>query len=76
MLLSRMLTSDDSLRDLMSRRGWSVTETAEKLNISRQALHKLLNGGKPSLATAIRISEVFGIPLEDVARTVVGDADA
>lgn len=55
------------MRRLREQNGWSQTELAERLAVSRQTVHALEKGKyDPSLPLAFRISKVFGKPIEEI----------
>jgi putative transcriptional regulator len=52
---------------LRAERGWSQTELAQQLGVSRQTIHALEKGKyDPSLPLAFRIAELFACHIEDV----------
>jgi putative transcriptional regulator len=55
------------LRDLRAARGMTQQELADVIGVTRQTVIAI-EGDKysPSLETAFRIAEVFGVPLEQV----------
>ena len=56
-----------NLRDLRTGRVWTQAEAAEKLGISRQAMHALESGkSDPLLPLAFAISDLFGVPVEEI----------
>ena len=55
------------LKDLRGEKGWSQQALAERLDVSRQTVNALETGKyDPSLPLAFRISDVFGLPVEDI----------
>lgn len=57
----------NDLRRLRGERGWSQTELAQRLSVSRQTVHALETGKyDPSLPLAFRISHLFGKPIEQI----------
>jgi putative transcriptional regulator len=48
-------------------RGWTKTELADRLGISRQSIHAIESGKyDPSLPLALAIGKLFGKPVEEV----------
>jgi transcriptional regulator with XRE-family HTH domain len=69
-------TAGDELRAWMERTGRSYDEVAETLGISKSYISNLLTGGRtPSLALAIRIAAVTGVPVSLWAATRVDRDD-
>jgi putative transcriptional regulator len=57
----------NSLKDLRTARGWTQADLAARLEISRQSVIAIETGKfDPSLPLAFRISEVFGLPIEQI----------
>ncbi|NKI94379.1 helix-turn-helix transcriptional regulator [Rhizobacter sp. SG703] len=55
------------LKALRAERGWSQTELAERLQVSRQTVNAIENERyDPSLPLAFRIARTFGVPIEDI----------
>ncbi|MXO65792.1 helix-turn-helix transcriptional regulator [Altericroceibacterium endophyticum] len=55
------------LRVLRAEHGWSQQALADKLGVSRQSVNAIETGKyDPSLPLAFRISECFGLPIEDI----------
>ena len=55
------------LRVLRAERGWSQSELADKLEVSRQSVNAIETGRyDPSLPLAFRIAELFGLQIEEV----------
>ena len=53
------------LKDLRAERGWSQSDLAERLGVSRQSVNAIETGRyDPSLPLAFRIAELFGLPIE------------
>lgn len=52
------------------KRGWSQTELAEKLHVSRQSVSKWETGKNyPSIDVLIDISDLFGITIDELLRS-------
>jgi putative transcriptional regulator len=55
------------LRVLRATRGWSQTDLAERLGVSRQSVNAIETGRyDPSLPLAFRIAELFDMRIEEV----------
>lgn len=55
------------VRELREERGWTQSELAERLDVSRQTVHSIEKGKYfPSLPLAFKISRVFGRRIEEV----------
>ncbi|HEU4651954.1 MAG TPA: helix-turn-helix transcriptional regulator [Croceibacterium sp.] len=55
------------LRVLRAERAWSQQQLAEALEVSRQSVNAIETGRyDPSLPLAFRISDVFGLPIEQI----------
>ncbi|MFY7864654.1 helix-turn-helix transcriptional regulator [Roseateles sp.] len=55
------------LRELRAQRGWSQTELAERLKVSRQTINAIENERyDPSLPLAFDIAKVFEMPIEAI----------
>jgi putative transcriptional regulator len=55
------------LRVLRAEREWSQQELANALEVSRQSVNAIETGKyDPSLPLAFRISDVFGLPIEQI----------
>ena len=55
------------LRDLRAERGWSQSDLAERLGVSRQSVNAIETGRyDPSLPLAFRIAELFESAIEDI----------
>jgi putative transcriptional regulator len=55
------------LRVLRAEHGWSQTDLAERLGVSRQSVNAIETGRyDPSLPLAFRIAELFAMRIEDV----------
>lgn len=52
---------------LRAERRWSQAELAKRTHLSRQTIVSLENGRyEPTLKVAMRLSAVFGLPIEDI----------
>lgn len=62
-----MLSMINRLRVLRAERGWSQSDLAGKLEVSRQSVNAVETGKyDPSLPLAFRIAELFNLPIEDI----------
>lgn len=53
------------IRERREARGWSQTELAERLEVSRQTIHAIETGKyDPSLPLAFKLARVFGTTIE------------
>ena len=58
---------DNRLRILRAERNWSQGDLAERLQVSRQSVNAIETGKyDPSLPLAFRISELFGLAIEEI----------
>ncbi len=58
---------NNRLKVLRAERGWSQSDLAEHLAISRQSVNAIETGRyDPSLPLAFRIADVFGQPIEAI----------
>jgi len=55
------------LKVLRAERDWSQQALADKLEVSRQSVNAIETGKyDPSLPLAFRISDIFGLPIEEI----------
>jgi len=55
------------LKVLRAERDWSQQDLAVRLGVSRQSVNAIETGKyDPSLPLAFRISDVFGLPIEEL----------
>jgi putative transcriptional regulator len=55
------------LRDLRAERGWTQSELAARLSVSRQTVNALeADRYDPSLPLAFKIARLFGRKIEDI----------
>ena len=58
---------NNRLKVLRAERDWSQQDLAERLGVSRQSVNAIEKGRyDPSLPLAFTISEVFGLPIEEI----------
>ena len=56
---------NNRLRELRAVHGWSQTDLADRLGVSRQTVYAIEAGRyDPSLPLAFKLAEVFGEPIE------------
>jgi len=55
------------LKVLRAERGWSQSDLAERLDVSRQSVNAIETGRyDPSLPLAFSIARLFGLPIEEI----------
>ena len=55
------------LRELRAKEGWSQSELAARLSVSRQTVNAIETGKyDPSLPLAFKISRLFALPIEQI----------
>jgi len=58
---------ENRLRVLRAERNWSQQDLAQRLDVSRQSVNAIETGKyDPSLPLAFRVSELFGLPIEEI----------
>ena len=58
---------NNRLRELRAERGWSQTELADRLKVSRQTVNAIENQRyDPSLPLAFTMARVFELPIEQI----------
>ena len=58
---------NNRIKDLRAARGWSQSDLADALQVSRQTVNAIENGRyDPSLPLAFTIAEVFALAIEDI----------
>jgi putative transcriptional regulator len=58
---------NNRLRVLRAERGWSQSELAERLDVSRQSVNAIETGRyDPSLPLAFKIAAIFALPIEAI----------
>ena len=61
------------LKVLRAERDWSQAELGEHVGVSRQAINAIERGKvHPSLPLAFKLSDVFGLPIEEIFIRVQG----
>lgn len=62
-----MAETTNTLRRLRADRGWSQATLADELGVSRQTINAIETGRfDPSLPLALRISRLFGLPIDEL----------
>ncbi|ALJ39119.1 transcriptional regulator [Azospirillum brasilense] len=57
----------NAVKDIRTARGWSQSELAERLQVSRQTVNSIENGRyDPSLPLAFAIARTFGLTIEQI----------
>lgn len=57
-----------------AKKNWTQAELAEKINVSRQAVNSIETGKFiPSTLLALKMSKVFGTPVEEIFILEEGD---
>ncbi|WP_066399893.1 helix-turn-helix domain-containing protein [Cytobacillus eiseniae] len=60
----------ERLKNEREKRGWSQTELAEKIHVSRQSVSKWETGKNyPSIEVIIGLSDLFGITIDEMLRS-------
>ena len=55
------------IRVLRAERGWTQADLATRLDVSRNSVNAIENGKyDPSLSLAFKISEIFGLRIEEI----------
>ena len=58
---------ENRLRVLRAERGWSQSDLAQQLDVSRQSVNAIETGKyDPSLPLALKIARLFGQPIEAI----------
>jgi putative transcriptional regulator len=58
---------NNRVRELRTARGWSQSELADALQVSRQTVNAIENGRyDPSLPLAFTIARTFGLAIENI----------
>ena len=58
---------ENKIKELRGERGWSQSELAERLDVSRQTVISIERGKyDPSLPLAFKISSIFGKAIEKI----------
>ena len=58
---------ENGLKGLRATRGWSQSDLADKLEVSRQSVNAIETGRyDPSLPLAFRIARLFELPVEAI----------
>ena len=66
----RNMIFSERLKREREKRGWSQTELAEKIHVSRQSVSKWETGKNyPSIEVIIDLSDLFGITIDELLRS-------
>jgi putative transcriptional regulator len=58
---------NNQIKQLRAERGWSQSDLADQLGVSRQSVNAIETGKyDPSLPLAFKIAKVFGKPIETI----------
>ncbi len=58
---------NNRIRVLRAEKEWSQADLAERVQVSRNSINAVENGKfDPSLPLAFRISDAFGLPIEQI----------
>ncbi len=58
---------NNRLKELRSKCGWSQSDLADRLEVSRQSVNAIETGKyDPSLPLAFRIAELFNLSIEEI----------
>ncbi|WP_203333396.1 helix-turn-helix domain-containing protein [Planococcus beigongshangi] len=64
------MTFGERVKTERERKGWSQTELAEKIHVSRQSVSKWETGKSlPSIEVLIDLSDLFGITIDEMLRS-------
>ncbi|WP_033541180.1 helix-turn-helix domain-containing protein [Planococcus sp. CAU13] len=64
------MTFGERVKSERERKGWSQTELAEKIHVSRQSVSKWETGKSlPSIEVLIDLSDLFGITIDEMLRS-------
>jgi len=56
----------NNIRELRLERGWTVIELAQKVGVSRQAIHAVERGSLARLDVAFELARTFNLRIEDL----------
>lgn len=63
----RQSAMKNTLPEKRQARGWSQDELGRRIGVSRQTINAIERGKtEPSLKTALRLSKIFGVEIEDI----------
>ena len=66
----RFMIFSERLKREREKKGWSQTELAEKIHVSRQSVSKWETGKNyPSIEVIIHLSDLFGITIDELLRS-------
>lgn len=66
----RNMIFSERLKREREKRGWSQTELAEKIHVSRQSVSKWETGKNyPSIEVIIDLSDLFGVTIDELLRS-------
>ena len=57
----------NNIEDFRNKYGWTQQDLADRCEVSRQTIISLERGRyNPSIMLAFRLSEIFGVPIEEI----------
>jgi len=66
----RNMNFSERLKSEREKKGWSQTDLAEKIHVSRQSVSKWETGKNyPSIEVIIDLSDLFGITIDELLRS-------
>jgi transcriptional regulator with XRE-family HTH domain len=57
-----------NIAEQRKQKGYSQSQVAEKIGVTRQMISAIENGASPSIKTAQKLAEIFGCTIDDLLR--------